>query len=108
MAKKIDVDELKRWISEGRNFVLVDVLPEDCFGVQRLPGAGNACVYEVDFLDKIKTLGAAPDAPVVLYGAGKGALDSAVAAEKLERAGFQQVYDFRGGCTAWEEAGGSF
>ncbi len=95
-------------MTEGRRFALVDVLPERVFRAQRLPGARRATVYEVTFLDQIKELGLNPKEPVVLYGAGEDALDSSVAAEKLDRAGFQQIFDFRGGRAEWAQMGGRF
>ena len=45
---------------------------------------------------------------MVLYGAGADSLDSAVAADKLGRAGFLQIFDYRGGRTAWAQGGGQF
>src|ERR1043166_994900 len=111
MAAILTISELQRWMNEQRRFTLIDVLPEKYFNAQRLPGARRATVYEVTFLDQIKALGIRREdkEPLVLYGAGEGSLDSAVAAEKLERAGFlQPIYDFRGGRAEWAQAGGSF
>lgn len=108
MTTIFDATELQIWMHEMRSFTLIDVLPEEYFNVQRLPRARRASVYEVTFLDQIKALGIGPDDPLVVYGAGNGSLDSAVAAEKLERAGFRLIYDFRGGRAAWAQAGQAF
>jgi rhodanese-related sulfurtransferase len=108
MISELDVSELQSWLSDGRRFALVDVLPEEYFEPRHLPGAKRACVYEVDFLEQIRNLGLATDDVIVLYGAGRGSLDSAVAAEKLARAGFTRVHAFTGGRAAWAEAGGKF
>ncbi len=108
MTAIIDAAELQGWMREQRRFTLIDVLPEEYFHAQRLPGARRASVYEVTFLNQVGALGISPDGPVVLYGAGNGSLDSAVAAEKLERAGFRQIYDFRGGRAAWAQSGATF
>ena len=108
MTTQIDAAELQRWISDKRQFALVDVLTEECFNAQRLPGARRASVYEVSFLDQIAALAIGLGDPVVLYGAGAGSLDSAVAAEKLERAGFSNLTVFGGGRAEWAEAGGTF
>jgi polyisoprenoid-binding protein YceI len=108
MIATIDAVELQRWMREKRRFVLVDVLPDDAYAAQHLPGAKRACVYEVDFLDQVRNLGVTGNEPVVLYGAGTGSLDSTVAAEKLERAGVAQIFNFNGGRAAWESAGGAF
>jgi polyisoprenoid-binding protein YceI len=108
MIAKIDVAELQRWRRQGRDFALVDVLPEEAFASRHLPGARRASVYEVTFLDQIRELGLAADDVIVLYGAGDGSLESAFAAEKLVRAGFSHVHDFSGGRAAWAKAGGPF
>jgi polyisoprenoid-binding protein YceI/rhodanese-related sulfurtransferase len=108
MITKIDSVELQRRLREDRDVALIDVLPEEYFNAQHLPRARRAGVYEVTFLDQIKTLGLKPDDTLVLYGAGRGSLDSAVAAQKLELAGFTRLMDFSGGRAAWAEAGGAF
>jgi len=108
MITKLDATELQRRLREDRALALIDVLPEEFFNAQHLPGARRASVYEVTFLDQIKNLGLQPGGTLVLYGAGRGSLDSAVAAQKLQRAGFTRLFDFSGGRAAWAEAGGSF
>src|ERR1041384_831653 len=108
MITKLDALELQRRLREDPRLALIDVLPEECFNAQHLPGARHACVYEVTFVDQIKNLGLQPADTLVLYGAGRGSLDSAVAAQKLQRAGFTQLFDFSGGRAAWAGAGGSF
>ena len=108
MITTIDVSELQRWLREHRRVALLDVLPEEYFNARRLPGAKRACVYEVDFLDQVRNLGVATNEPIVLYGAGGGSIDSAFAADKLERAGFSELFVFRGGRAAWAESGGRF
>ena len=108
VTTKIDSATLQRWLSEKSRLSLVDVLPEEYFAAQHLPGARRACVYEVDFLDQIERLDIRRDDPVVLYGAGDGSLDSAVAAEKLAHAGFRQLFDYSGGRADWQKIDGPF
>ncbi|RBP37710.1 rhodanese-related sulfurtransferase [Roseimicrobium gellanilyticum] len=83
------------------NLLLLDVrLPED-FAEGHLPGAVNQCVYEMVFLPELEKQQLAKDRPIAVYGAAESSLESQVAAEKLERAGFTNVFDFRGGLAAW-------
>jgi polyisoprenoid-binding protein YceI len=84
---------------------LIHVLPEEHFERGHLPGAVNACVYEMVFVSKVAELVSDKDAAIVVYGAGGGSLDSAVAAEKLAKAGYTNVRDFRGGMAEWRENG---
>src|SRR4051812_34862089 len=86
---------------QQHDLVLLDVrLPED-FAAGHIPGAVNQCVFEVVFLPALERKGFSHDAPICVYGAGEDSHESRVAAEKLERAGFSQVLDFRGGLEAW-------
>jgi len=108
MTTVIDSLELRSWMHGARHFTLIDVLTEECFKAQRLPGARRASIYEVTFLDQIAALSISPEDPLILYGAGDGSLDCAVAAEKLQRAGFRNIYLFNGGRAEWARTGGSF
>jgi rhodanese-related sulfurtransferase len=98
-------DELRTSIDERRSWVLLDVLLPESFGEAHLPGAKNACVYEVTFLDDVAKLAPDKSTPVVLYGSSSRNLASATAAEKLIRAGYKDVRDYRGGVEDWEAAG---
>jgi polyisoprenoid-binding protein YceI len=84
---------------------LLHVLPPEIFVAARLPGSVNACIYETAFPEHIAKLGIGPAAPVVVYGAGEGALDAVTAAERLRTLGFMQVSIFEGGLSAWQSAG---
>ncbi|MFN0068860.1 MAG: rhodanese-like domain-containing protein, partial [Limisphaerales bacterium] len=77
--------------------LLLDVrLPED-FAEAHLPGALNACVYEVAFPQRVPELLPDKARPVVVYGAAVASLESLEAAAKLTRLGHTAVHDFRGG-----------
>lgn len=85
--------------------VLVDVrLDTDCACCQ-IPGAVNNCVFEVAFMDRMADI--APDRAraVCVYGSDDGSLESRMAAEKLCRAGWGEVLDFREGMSGWRAAG---
>lgn len=87
------------------SFTLIHVLPEEHFAQQHLPGAVNACVYEMIFATKVAELVPDKAAAIIVYGEGAPSLDSAVAAEKLQHAGYTNVRDFRGGLTEWRQNG---
>ena len=88
----------------GRQIVL-DVLPPEHFEARHIPGARNACVYEVTFLDQAASLAPDKTAPIIVYGAGEGSLDAVTAAGKLHRAGYANVSVLHGGFPAWVAAG---
>jgi hypothetical protein len=58
------------------------VLSKEAFEEKRLPGAVNACVYEMTFLDRVAEVVPDRATPVVVYGSREGCLatsDAAVA-----------------------------
>jgi polyisoprenoid-binding protein YceI len=103
--KIITRQELEKLIEAGVRLSLIDVTPAEYFHAGHLPGAANASVYEVTFLDNAAKV--APDKawPVVLYGSSTCSLASTTAAEKLERTGYTDVHDYRGDLDDWEAAG---
>lgn len=107
-ARVIDAAELKRWLDAKRPLVLLDVLPPEVFREGRLPGAVNACIYEVTFLDQVGSLVPDRRTAVVAYCEGPGSRASADAAERLLSAGYEDVSRFEGGRHAWREAGHRF
>ncbi|WP_243543863.1 YceI family protein [Pseudodesulfovibrio tunisiensis] len=108
----MDINDLERLTLEQvrefaarRDGLLVDTLVPEHHAARHIPGAVNACVYEMVFLDTMDGLGAERDTPIVLYGAGEDSLDCFTAAEKLMRAGFTNLAVFPGGLEAWQQAG---
>ncbi|MCK6461817.1 MAG: YceI family protein, partial [Planctomycetes bacterium] len=108
VARVIGEKELKRWLDAKRPFVLLDVLPPEVFREGRLPGAVNACIYEVTFLDQVGALVPDRGTTVVTYCEGPASRASADAAERLLGAGYGDVHRFEGGREAWREAGHPF
>jgi len=104
----IELEELKRWMDAQRPFVLLDVLPADVFQESRLPGARNACVYEVTFLEQATAVIPDLQTPVVVYCADSASQASSDAAERLAGAGYEEVFNFAGGREAWRAAGQPF
>ena len=100
----VSAEKLKAALANIGAPVLIDTLPGDHFAAAHLPGAVNACVYEVTFPQQIEAIVRDLDAPVVLYGAGPGSMDAVVAAEKMLRMGYRYVTVFEGGITAWTAA----
>jgi rhodanese-related sulfurtransferase/polyisoprenoid-binding protein YceI len=93
--------DLKSLIEAKAPITLLHVLPDEHFAQQHLPGAVNACVYEMVFLSSVADLVPEKSTPIIVYGAGDPSLDSAVAAQKLTSAGYTHVTDFRGGLSEW-------
>ncbi len=99
--KTITAAELKSLLDSQTAVTLLHVLPEEHFAQQHLPGAVNACVYEMAFLSKVAELVPDKASTIIVYGAGEPSLDSTVAAEKVANAGYTNVRDFRAGLKGW-------
>lgn len=100
---RIDAQELRQWMDDSKNFTLLDVLPADVHAARHIPGAANACVFEVVFPEHVAAAGCTPEAeaPVVVYGEDGETRDAEMAAKKLVRLGFTRVYLLRGGIADW-------
>jgi rhodanese-related sulfurtransferase len=101
MSPKVLHDRLK----DGRPIALIDVLVDDHFKAVHLPGAMNACVYEIIFLDTIAGLKPGKDSEIVVYGANDKSMEAATAAEKLIGTGYLNVSVLEGGLKGWKASG---
>ncbi len=97
-------EKLRAWMEQGRGLVVIDILPGDVYRERHLPGAKNACVYEVVFPQQIEAIVPDRSREIVVYGSRIASMDAATAAEKLARLGYQRVYVLSGGLAAWREA----
>jgi len=93
--KSISFAELETLTSAN----LLDVRPAASFETRSLPSAVNNCVFEVVFLSRM------PEAwthhqTVVLIGQSDESQEAVMAAEKLDRAGFEDIRILQGGMDA--------
>lgn len=101
----ITPDELYHKISQRTDLILIDTLPKELFDKRHLPGARNACVFQVGFPSEVQAVAPDRDREVVLYGSSGASHDAVTAAEKLVRLGYAKVSALTGGRAAWKEAG---
>lgn len=106
--KDITHEELKKWVDEDKDFILIDVLGKESYEARHLPEARHASVHEDDFLENTALLAPDREKPVVVYCASFSCQASPAAADKLIDAGYTNVYDFAGGLADWADAGYSF
>ena len=105
MATTITCQELNKRLAGGDSLFVIDVLPSEEYATRHLPGAFNACVYEMVFQSNIAKL--APDHAVtlVLYDDSGTTMAATTAREKLLSAGYMDVRVLTGGLAAWAAAG---
>lgn len=101
----ITAKRLHEMITAKESFFLVDTLTNGHFQNVHLPGAENACVFEVTFPAQMGDITDEKTARIVLYGAGGTAKDAEIAAEKLERMGYGDIVIYPGGIDEWREKG---
>ena len=101
----IEPAELQKWRTDEEKLYLIDTLPIEWFEKRHLPGAENACVFDVTFPDQIARIISDRERKIVLYGSSNLSLDAVTAAEKLVRLGYRNVHILYGGLSAWRAAG---
>lgn len=100
--KTIETAQLKEMKQRDEDFTLVNVLPQDQFDAEHIPGSQNAPVGRDDFEETVRRLSAGR--PVVVYCSSEDCDASPTAARKLEQAGFSPVYDYEAGMRGWKAA----
>jgi polyisoprenoid-binding protein YceI/rhodanese-related sulfurtransferase len=101
----ITPEELSVWMEEKKDFFLIHTLTGIHFQKVHLPGALSACVFEVTFLDQMKSITTDKNAEIVLYGSSERSMDALTAAEKLTLEGYQRILILKGGIESWRRLG---
>ena len=101
----VTAGELKSMLAERPETILIDLLSPEHFAGRHIPGAQNACVFQVSFLDDLAAIVSDKQGPIAVYGASSRSQDAAMALEKLDRAGYADVSFLTGGLEAWRQAG---
>ncbi len=102
MPREMKRDELKRRLDQGDDLVVIEVLSPEAYAEGHLPGAVNMPLAEIGHKAKERY---GLDQELVVYCGSFECTASPMAAEKLERLGFRNVWDYAGGKLDWEEAG---
>lgn len=105
MNTTITAIELHEMLKGGEAVTVIDTLPPEYYEQGHIPGALNACVYEMVFLDRMGELQENRDSRLVVYGSSDRSHGAEVAVEKLKRAGYHDVYELAGGLEAWSGKG---
>ena len=103
--KNLDTEQMKRMRDSDGNLVVINVLGEEPFRKEHIPGSVNVPVDSDDFESRVRQLAGGKDRSVVVYCASEDCTASPKAAKKLDQAGFSKVHDYEGGMKAWKEAG---
>lgn len=95
--KEISVEELARWRTHGKAFVLLDVRTPREVALASLPNAVHVPLAEL--AARLPELDSHAEIAVLCHSGNR----SAFAAELLTRSGFRNVYSVAGGIDAYAE-----
>ena len=99
--KTITKEQLKERLEKDQVH-LVEVLEEEEYKASHIKGAENIPLKKIGTVAKQKFN---EKDNVVVYCSDYDCTASPTAAEKLEKLGFKNVYDYQGGKKEWKEAG---
>lgn len=88
---------------EHEDFVLINVLHREDFNEKHIRTSVNIAYDDPGLTRKVEEIAGGKDRKIVLYCASFDCPASTQACEKLEEAGFTQVYDYEGGTKDWFE-----
>jgi rhodanese-related sulfurtransferase len=99
---RIGPEELRRWVEEGRDLIVIDSRPLEEFRMVSIPGADNCPGAELAL--RVPSLVKSEQTTVVVNCAGR--TRSIIGAQSLRNAGLQNpVYALRNGTMGWHLAG---
>lgn len=109
----VKTDELKSWIDEGKEMIVIDTMPADFYAKGHIPTAKNAVMPKTslaDATDEEKAafealLGDDKDATIVVYCGFTACGRSDAGAAYATELGYTNVYRQPGGIIAWRNAG---
>jgi rhodanese-related sulfurtransferase len=99
----ISLDQLARALQSGPPRELWNVLTDEYFSGEMIPGSRRVPLDRVG--REVAESGIAKDSAIVTYCSGPTCPQSKAAAEKLIALGFTNVRAFEGGLEAWKAAG---
>jgi len=102
-VQKISAEQLKGMKEQRDDFLLVNTLPAEHFESTKIEGSVNIPQDQDGFADLVASKQSDKTKPVVVYCASDSCDSSVKAAEKLDRAGFEHVYEFEDGAKGWKE-----
>lgn len=103
--KTIDATKLNEMMHSDEPVTVVNVLPEDSFAEEHIPGSHNIPGKDPNFEAMVQDLVDTKSSRIVLYCASTECDASPKAAKRLENAGFKNVIDFEGGMKEWKAEG---
>lgn len=99
----IDRETIRVWMTDGRDFILVDTLPASTYEAEHMPGGIN--IVSDDISAQAPKLLPDRSATIVVYCASNTCQRAGLAAERLELLGYTRIFHYEGGKKDWTAAG---
>jgi rhodanese-related sulfurtransferase len=99
----VTAEQLRSMQQRNGELLLVNTLSPESFVKTKIPGAVNIPQNRKDFVNRARDEAGGLEKTIVVYCASAECDSSHQAAQKLEQAGFQKVFDLAGGYEAWKE-----
>src|SRR5438309_8523636 len=106
--RDVTAEDVHKLLEENPRVVLVDALGPQSFGEKHIPRSVSIPEHDPRFLEKARQKIPDKTTPIVTYCADVDCPASQKAAERLERDGYRDVREFRGGLEEWGKAGFQF
>lgn len=103
--QNVNTDQLNDFIDKENDLLLIDVLSEDHYAKEHIPGAVNIPYESPNFVNTVEATAGRKDRPIIVYCANSDCPLSAKASKALESAGFNNVRDYEAGIETWSEQG---
>ncbi|EKD92746.1 MAG: Rhodanese-like protein [uncultured bacterium] len=100
--------ELYAMIDRNEDLVLVDVLPQESYLRQHLPGAINIPIDSDNFETLVEDLIPDKSKLVIVYCEKKDCDESLRGAQRIAAMGYKNVSDYETGLEGWEQQGYEF
>lgn len=99
---EIQKEQLKHWIDTKKEMIIIDARPVEYDDGERLPGA-ILIPYDTSEQELLSTL-PKKDSVIVVYCTGPNCKASLFLAKALQKLGYKNIHEFRGGLEEWEKA----
>ena len=103
--KTITTNKLKDLIGQ-KEYLFLNVLPEEYYKEETLPGSKNICVYETAFGGKVQKRYPHKDTKLIVFGKDNKHHAASRAGAILESLGYTNVYVYKDGVDGWKKARG--
>ena len=101
--KSISYDQLKKMKDTGKDFLLINMLPEQKFNGAHIPDSINIPFETADFAAQVEEAVQEKSKNIVTYCASFDCSLSRKAAEKLAESGFANLQAYEGRMKEWQE-----